>query len=93
MDKSENWKNQCLQINAGLPTSGLYSSQQRHTHSESNAPWRISPTPFFISDDEIKKNKIKTKPIEELYKKPQFGDVFDGIPKGWPVSNKIMEEY
>ena len=48
---------------------------------------------FFISDDEIKKNKIKTKPIEELYKKPQFGDVFDGIPKGWPVSNKIMEEY
>ena len=52
MDKSENWKNQCLQINAGLPASGLYSSQQRHIHSESNAPWRISPTPFFISADD-----------------------------------------
>ena len=48
---------------------------------------------FFISDDEIKKNKIKTKSIEELYRKPQFGDVFDGIPKGWPISNKIMDEY
>ncbi len=52
MNKSDKWKRLCLQINAEIPNSGLYSSQQRHVHSESNAPWRISPTPFFVSDDD-----------------------------------------
>ena len=48
---------------------------------------------FFISDEEIQKNQIKIKQIEENYRPPQFGDVWDGIPKGWPISNKNMDEY
>lgn len=44
----------CLRINTSIPENGLYDGsytyggQQREVHS--NAPWRISPDPFFISD-------------------------------------------
>ena len=48
---------------------------------------------IFIDNDEIKKKKIKIKSVEENYRSPQFGDVWDGVPKGWPISNKNMDEY
>ena len=48
---------------------------------------------FFILNEEIQKNQIKTKSIEENYQPPQFGDVWDSIPKGWPISNKNMIDY
>ncbi len=48
---------------------------------------------IFIDNDEIKKNKIIIKSIDENYRPPQFGDVWDEIPKGWPISNKNMDEY
>lgn len=48
---------------------------------------------FFILHSEIEKNEIKLKKIEELYRSPQFGDVWDGKAMGWPISNKIMDDY
>ena len=45
---------------------------------------------YFICNDIIDEKKIPRKNIEELYKPPQFGDIWDGIPKGWAMSNKEM---
>ena len=45
---------------------------------------------YFIRDEIIDEKNIPLGTIEELYKPPQFGDVWDGIPKGWAMSNKQM---
>lgn len=48
---------------------------------------------FFMLSDEIKKHKIPLKNISEYYHYPTFGDIWEGKPTGWPISNKVMIDY
>lgn len=41
-------RERCLLINDLTPRGGLYSEVHRPIHDRSNAPWRISPEPFWI---------------------------------------------
>ena len=47
---------------------------------------------FFILHEEVKRNRIKLRSIEELYRLPKFGVIWSK-KQGWPISNKNMEEY
>jgi len=42
----------CRFINAQMPPGGLYTGEERPTHPESNATWRISPEPFWLTSQE-----------------------------------------
>lgn len=42
----------CRLINAQMLPGGLYTGEERPSHPESNAPWRISPEPFWITPAE-----------------------------------------
>lgn len=44
----------CLFINAEIPKAKLFDAEKREVHPDSNASWRISPEPFWISDSELK---------------------------------------
>jgi hypothetical protein len=41
-------RERCLLINDLTPPGGLYTGEQRSVHERSNAPWRISPEPFWM---------------------------------------------
>jgi hypothetical protein len=41
-------RERCLLINDLMPRGGLYTEGQRPIHERSNAPWRISPEPFWM---------------------------------------------
>ncbi len=41
-------RERCLLINDMTPPGGLYPEEHRDVHNRSNAPWRISPEPFWI---------------------------------------------
>lgn len=42
----------CLRLNERLPAGGLFTSEQREVHPDSNASWRISPEPFWLASKE-----------------------------------------
>lgn len=44
----------CLLINERMPRGGLFTGAKRWVHPKSNVPWRISPEPFWLSQDEVK---------------------------------------
>lgn len=48
---------------------------------------------FFIRHDEVIKNQIFIPEPEKLFRPPGFGDVWNGKTMGWPISNKIMDDY
>ena len=43
----------CLLISERMPRGDLFTGAKRWIHPESNAPWRISPEPFWLSRDEV----------------------------------------
>jgi hypothetical protein len=43
----------CLLVNRRLIPGGLFTGEKRSVHPDSNAPWRISPEPFWITQAEL----------------------------------------
>lgn len=43
----------CLFIDERTPEGGLFIGEKREVHPDSNAPWRISPEPFWISETQV----------------------------------------
>lgn len=43
----------CLYINDEIPKEKLFSAEKRDVHPNCNTSWRISPEPFWISQDEL----------------------------------------
>ena len=48
-----NAKEKCLFINTQIPKGGLFTDEKKEVHPDSNTPWRISPEPFWISQEEL----------------------------------------
>jgi hypothetical protein len=48
-----NAKEKCLFINTQIPKGGLFTGEKKEVHPDSNTPWRISPEPFWISQEEL----------------------------------------
>ena len=46
-------QDRCLRINENIPDGGLYTGERREVHPNSKVPWRISPTPFPISAEDL----------------------------------------
>lgn len=43
----------CLLINDEIPKEKLFSSEKRDVHPDCNTSWRISPEPFWISQEDL----------------------------------------
>lgn len=46
-------KQKCLFINDEIPKEKLFTAEKRDVHPDCNTSWRISPEPFWISQDEL----------------------------------------
>ncbi|MCG9126884.1 hypothetical protein JT359_04715 [Candidatus Poribacteria bacterium] len=46
-------KQLCLLINEEIPKEKLFSAEKRDIHPDCNTSWRISPEPFWISQEEL----------------------------------------
>lgn len=47
---------------------------------------------FFILHDEVVRHKINLKDIKEIYRPPKYGDVWDGVPRGWALNRREMSD-
>ena len=47
-------KQKCLFINDEIPKAKLFESEKRDVHPDSNASWRISPEPFWVSEADLR---------------------------------------
>tara|TARA_B100001250_G_scaffold14296_1_gene12493 strand:- start:2519 stop:3970 length:1452 start_codon:yes stop_codon:yes gene_type:complete len=58
----------CIALNERTPKGGLFEGDREHIHPQSNLPWRISPEPFWLNQEQINELKELGKSLHQFYK-------------------------
>ncbi|MCZ6680435.1 MAG: hypothetical protein O7E52_24660 [Candidatus Poribacteria bacterium] len=63
-----NAKEKCLFINSQIPKGGLFTGEKKEVHPDNNTTWRISPEPFWISQEELEQLEELGTHLLQFYK-------------------------
>ncbi|MGY8824066.1 MAG: hypothetical protein ACKVJG_09035 [Candidatus Latescibacterota bacterium] len=58
----------CLALNSRTPVGGLFEGDRDNLHPDSNLPWRISPEPFWLSQEQHEQLQVLGKVLHQFYK-------------------------
>ncbi len=78
-------RERCLYIDGLTPQGGLYTDVQRAVHPKSNSSWRVSPEPFWMPKEIVRRYETLGRHVYRFYQTCNllYSQSVRGIQPGW----------
>ena len=75
----------CLYIDGLTPKGGLYNDVQRDVHPKSNSSWRVSPEPFWMPREIVRRYESLGRHVHRFYRACNllYSQSVRGVQPGW----------